>query len=220
MFTQTRPPFNPENARIILLDPPGKDMAEYLSRAPRLTALKGTLSIICGTNELQAQSLFDRLTHLTLTRLSPREMKSAYQFPRLRFLQVVLDWAVDIQLRHSYVPLWRWGLPKLVSLVVRGDVHDLYREDLLKFFQSHSSTIECLVLTYKQFASPGRRGPSFEGYTNPFRQFLPLKTMGIKIKIQDLDLFSRGPSLEGGKRPHAMAPIHDLLLLGRCFFAG
>ncbi|KAG8827846.1 hypothetical protein FRC19_011547 [Serendipita sp. 401] len=204
IITQLKPPFDAERARIILLDFPGKDMADYVHQAPRLTAFKGTLSNIYRDKGLEIQTIFNRLTHLTLSDLSPKEMVSAYQLPHLRFLQVSLQMGPRVHPpQDSYVPLWRWVLPKLVSLVVRGAVNSIYREDLLQFLRSHSSKVEGLVIDYKDYMTQSLHPLRFD--TDPFRHFLRLKTIGVTF--QTLDLFTKFLDSEDEKKAYTAQPI-------------
>ncbi|KAG8846398.1 hypothetical protein FRB91_000865 [Serendipita sp. 411] len=211
-FAHTHSSLHPMSARIILLHLQRQDMAEYVHSAPCLAAFQGNICNIYRGEGLGVKAIFDRLTHLTLLALSPLEMKSAYQFPRLRFLAIFLNMGYSSKPpEDDYVALWRWRLPKLVSLVIRGAVSKVYREDLRLFLYSRSSTLGGLLLNYRDYTVEGFRAILAE--TNLFRRFSRLRTLGINIHT--LGNFAGDINSDEREtwRPRTTLPICETLLL-------
>ncbi|KAG8769941.1 hypothetical protein FRC15_004309 [Serendipita sp. 397] len=199
--------------QIILLDLPHGYVGEEIHFASHLTAFDGWSSDLDCQRRLQENSVFGKLTHLSLF-MAPSEVKSAYQFPCLRFMQVILrlsSW--DKPSTSPYVPLWKWNLPRLVSLVLRGHIEPAYIEDLEQFLYSHTSTVEDLVIDhryriYDQY---------YQFDMDLIRRFLRLRTLGLQIPA--LVYLYKDLGMEKEKEIHtAVAPICKSLLLDNVLY--
>ncbi|KAG8771355.1 hypothetical protein FRC15_003496, partial [Serendipita sp. 397] len=153
-----------ERAQIVLLNLAKRDMVDYLLQAPSLRAFGG------------------RLTHLSIYDLSVKEMVISLRLPRLRFLKLRLDLEGNQRVPETHVPLERWTLPKLTSLVVDGPVGRIHCDDLLQFFRNHSSTVENLVLEHQSLIE---RRDSLSIDVHHIRQYPHLKVFGFSIAALD-----------------------------------
>ncbi|KAG8828342.1 hypothetical protein FRC19_006440 [Serendipita sp. 401] len=195
--------FHSSRAQVYFLDLPPRDMTENIRFTSHLAAFEGCLGDLDYQKGLKVESVFERLTHLSLS-LWPDEMNAVYQFPHLRFLQVTLymDW-ISGYAKDSHIPLWSWVLPKLVSLIVRGSISEPYTDDLLKFLQSHTSTIENLVLDYQYDGGMDIQSYRVDG--DLLRQCPRLRTLGLAMNT--LSSIMEDLGMEGEKRMLAAAPV-------------
>ncbi|KAG8821553.1 hypothetical protein FRC18_011291 [Serendipita sp. 400] len=187
-----------ERAQIVLLNLAKRDMVDYLLQAPSLRAFGGKLSLLWGRKELQTHSFLTRLTHLSIYDLSVKEMVIPLRLPRLRFLKLRLDLEGNQRVAETYVPLERWTLPKLTSLVVDGPVGRIHRDDLLQFFRNHSSTVENLVLEHQSLIE---WSDSLSIDVHHLRQYPHLKVFGFSIAALDASSVYRFETDEDEDKP-------------------
>ncbi|KAG8828356.1 hypothetical protein FRC19_006454 [Serendipita sp. 401] len=178
-------PFKPGCARVVLLNTAQRDMVDYLYHAPLLTAFEGKLSLLWGNKEAQVHSIFERLTHLSILRISTMEMIIPLVLPRLRFLQLALDLEERDPPTENHAPLESWVLSSLTSLVIEGPVGGIYYDDLLQFLQNHSSTIENFVMQYYEFVG-GVSQPHHIDIRH-LRQYPRLRVLGLSVVALDED---------------------------------
>ncbi|KAG8818018.1 hypothetical protein FRC19_010934 [Serendipita sp. 401] len=128
------------------------------------------------------QSIFERLTHLSINGLSQTVMFAALRLPRLRFLQLALtsDWNYAPSTR--YIPLSRWEFPGLTSLVVDGAIPGKgnFHEDFLRFLHNHCTHIENLVIQYDEDTDKRNRPPIID--VSDLRQYSRLKVLGVNFR--------------------------------------
>ncbi|KAG8818015.1 hypothetical protein FRC19_010931 [Serendipita sp. 401] len=169
--------FKPNNARIVSLSLSHRDMAEYLQYAPRLTAFGGESSLFHDGKTLKMQSILERLTHLSVSGLSPGVMSTALFLPRLRFLHLML---IERTVSGGYISLDRWELPNLTSLVLDGSIEEgeTLHNDLLQFCHNHCTHIENLIIQYE-----GARPPSIDVHN--LKQYSRLRVLGVRFRTLD-----------------------------------
>ncbi|KAG8846612.1 hypothetical protein FRB91_000662 [Serendipita sp. 411] len=112
-----------------------------------------------------------------------------------------------------YVPLWKWNLPRLVSLVVRGHIEPAYTEDLQQFLYSHTSRVEDLVIDHQDHI--------YHHYCqldmDLIRRFLRLRILGLQILALVHLYEDLGMEREEEIRT-AVAPICKSLLLDNVLY--
>ncbi|KAG8775945.1 hypothetical protein FRC19_006439 [Serendipita sp. 401] len=205
MATQNLDTFDPEQVRVILF----RDRVADIRSVSHWAAFGGSIRGLDSQDEIQGGPVFERLTHLSLS-VWPDRLKGTYRFPHLRFLQLSLNMGMYFWYpTSSYAPLSNWALPKLVSLVVRGESSDRYEEDLLRFLHSHVSKIQDLVLGYKNdHHMPYRVDMEL------LRQYPRLKTLGLALdtlsSITD-DLGNKEEGIESKEGAH-IAPAAPSLI--------
>ncbi|KAG8818973.1 hypothetical protein FRC18_012253 [Serendipita sp. 400] len=181
--------FKPNNVRIVSLNHAHRDVAEYLKHAPQMVAFGGEFSLLHYGHQRTMKSIFKRLTHLSVNDLSPRVMSVALRLPRLRFLQLVLTTGGRYAPSTRYIPLSRWELPNLTSLVVDGAIQakGRFHEDFLRFLHNHCTHIENLVIQYDEDIGEDtdeRNAPPIIDVSD-LRQYSRLKVLGVNFRALD-----------------------------------